>query len=220
MWSETTVDDRKQFNAMAVESKRDYEERKRAWEGTCRQLQGDDNGHSSSRGRKRSVRRTKSAYFHFCAAKRRDVARSFKSLGDVSKELARLWAATTDRSEFEALAAAEKALDEVEGLPAAEKACSNDAGAKVDSSLLEMELFEKSVTTKRSYSTMSSSKPHRPLSAYMLFCREFRPTIVDCNNEKLPFGETAKRLALLWRECDDSTKAEFQRLAAERSQEN
>jgi DNA topoisomerase-1 len=220
MWSETTVDDRKQFNAMAVESKRDYEERKRAWEGTCRQLQGDDNGHSSSRGRKRSVRRTKSAYFHFCAAKRRDVARSFKSLGDVSKELARLWAATTDRSEFEALAAAEKALDEVEGLPAAEKACSNDAGAKVDSSLLEMEFFEKSVTTKRSYSTMSSSKPHRPLSAYMLFCREFRPTIVDCNNEKLPFGETAKRLALLWRECDDSTKAEFQRLAAERSREN
>ena len=39
--------------------------------------------------------------------------------------------------------------------------------------------------------------------------------MVDDSGEKLPFGETTKRLAAKWRECNVETLARFQQLAAE-----
>jgi hypothetical protein len=55
----------------------------------------------------------------------------------------------------------------------------------------------------------------RSPSAYMLFCSEYRKTIVDANGEKLPFVETTRRLAELWRDCDPAIKANFNAQAEE-----
>ena len=56
----------------------------------------------------------------------------------------------------------------------------------------------------------------RPPSAYMLFCKEVRPQLVDeTTGEKLAFGEASKRIAVLWNECDDKTRQRFETMAAE-----
>ena len=54
-------------------------------------------------------KRPLSAYMYFCAAKRPEVSERVKTLGEISKELARLWSETDDRSEYEDLAAKDKA---------------------------------------------------------------------------------------------------------------
>jgi hypothetical protein len=53
-------------------------------------------------------KRPLSAYLLFCAEKRPEVSQKIKALGDISKELARLWADTSNRSKYEELAAKEK----------------------------------------------------------------------------------------------------------------
>ena len=70
---------------------------------------------------------------------------------------------------------------------------------------------EKMVSTESS-SLSSSSVPRAP-SAYMLFCRDERPKIVDpITGMKLPFVETTQRLAALWRDCDATVKEKYQQL--------
>jgi hypothetical protein len=39
--------------------------------------------------------------------------------------------------------------------------------------------------------------------------------MLDQYGQKLPLGETTKRLASLWKECDEDARAKFQRQAAE-----
>jgi hypothetical protein len=48
----------------------------------------------------------------------------------------------------------------------------------------------------------------------MLFCAEHRAEIVDENDNKLPPGETTKRLAKMWNECSDDVRAKFTAEAA------
>jgi hypothetical protein len=62
-------------------------------------------------------------------------------------------------------------------------------------------------------------KTSRAPSAYMLFCREYRPTMLDQDGQKLPLGETTKRLASLWKECDDDARAKFQQQATEEKEQ-
>ena len=51
-------------------------------------------------------KRPPSAYFHFCAEKRPEVSSRFKSLGEVSKELGRLWKelSSDERASYDVLA--------------------------------------------------------------------------------------------------------------------
>ena len=67
---------------------------------------------------------------------------------------------------------------------------------------------------KLSYEPSLPSVPRAP-SAYMLFCRDERPKVVDpITGMKLPFVETTQQLAALWRECGASVKEKYQQLAA------
>ena len=61
----------------------------------------------------------------------------------------------------------------------------------------------------------NKSQPRRAPTAYMLFCSENREKAVGMDGKKLNFGETAKRLAEMWKACDEDTKAKFQTMAAD-----
>ena len=210
LWAETSAEDRKEYEEMAAVGKEEYEKKKRLWEGECEQLVGKTKtgkNAGKSKASKADVdkpKRPKSAYLFFCAAQRPEVTETVKSLGEISKELARRWAETSDRTEFELLAEGDKKRYEEEM-----SKYSGRNGAKKPTG------GKKMLNGKTSMKTSPPPKSPKAPSAYMLFCREFRPTIVDDAGEKLPFGETAKRLAAKWRECDEETKAKFQALAAE-----
>ena len=44
----------------------------------------------------------------------------------------------------------------------------------------------------------------------MLFCAAHRNDIVDENGQKLSLGQTTKRLAQMWHDCDSETREKFQ----------
>jgi hypothetical protein len=70
------------------------------------------------------------------------------------------------------------------------------------------------IKEERKMSSMDSTTVPRAPSAYMLFCRDERPKVLDPETGmKLPFVETTQRLATLWRECDDTVKEKYQQLA-------
>ena len=125
-----------------------------------------------------------------------------KSLGEVSKELARMWRDTTDRSKFDQLSALDKARYEQE------KGCAGNKSTK----------RKASPKRARSKKATQKSPSKRTPSAYMLFCKEFRASIVDDKGQKLPLGETTKRLASMWKSCDDETRKRFETLAQEEKQ--
>lgn len=214
LWAETT--DRRPYEEMAAAGKQEYEQLKVEWQKECQELLTKSSSSSTKKrnGVKKQTtlspgpKRPKSAYLFFCADKRPEVSKTAKSLGDISKELARLWAETEDnpeeRQKYQDLADEDKKRYEQEVLQVSNNKVNNVNG-KVASSK------RKSSIKKQSSKKTSNRAP----SAYMLFCSEYRKTIVDDQGNKLPFGETTKRLAQMWKECDAETKTRFQEQAAE-----
>ena len=222
LWAETT--DREPFEKLAAAHKQEYEEKKRIWQEECQKVLDDipkggkRTTSATSKARKPLVpppKRPKSAYLYFCADKRPEVSKTVKELGEVTKELARLWAETAggeERQQYQELAVADKARYEKEmvqytSIVKSKNGVAEDAvnGSHVNG--------KKAPSTKKTSKKTSTRKATRAPSAYMLFCSEHRKTIVDDKGEKLPFGETTKRLAQMWRECDDETRARFQEQA-------
>ena len=110
-------------------------------------------------------------------------------MGEISKELARRWSviSPSDRKPYDELAAKDKARYEDEKL-------------KVTSGSTKQQATKNKNKKK---------KKKRGPSAYMLFCAEHRASIVDEDGNKLPLGETTKRLAKMWKECSDDTRSRF-----------
>ena len=148
-------------------------------------------------------KRPLSAYLHFCAEMRPTVKDTSTKLGDISKELARLWAETSDRSKWDELAKASKAeyADKKEKwqaecdalMPTAESSNTTESKAKpggVDS-LVNL-----------------PPAPKRPLSAYFHFMAEMRPQVKE---KASSMAEIAKEIGRLWSEVDDKSK--WERLA-------
>jgi HMG (high mobility group) box len=159
-------------------------------------------------------KRALSAYLHFCAEKRPEVSATLKKLGDVSKKLALLWAETQpeDRKKYDLLAAAGK-LEYEETLAQWEKGLLNVHSESKEAT--EGRKVKSRKATARSLSIeQEGDKAPRTASAYMLFCREYRPQMVDESGAKLPLGQATQRLAALWRECNVETREKFQTLAA------
>lgn len=192
LWAETSEEDRKPFAELAESGKAEYEEKKKKWNAECQKLLKEEGSSKLTKAPKSNgVIKTKgnppkrplSAYMFFCSDKRPEVSKETKTLGEVSKELARRWSLTspTERKPYEELASKDKARYESEKLKAV-------SGSK---------------------SSPKNQKKKRGPSAYMLFCAEHRPSIVDENGNKLPLGETTKRLAKMWKECTDDTRAKF-----------
>jgi topoisomerase IA-like protein len=132
LWAESSPDDRQPYEAQAASDKVGYEERKRAWEEEC--INGGSSREASSaakstmkpKGAKRRTslpatmtenssggpKRPKSAYLYFCEEQRpllvaREQSQQ-KTLGEIAKELGKLWSETTNRSLYDSLAAADK----------------------------------------------------------------------------------------------------------------
>jgi len=151
-------------------------------------------------------KRPLSAYLLFCAERRPEVSVYTKSLGETSKALSTLWAdiSAEERERIDELAAAGKAEYEAQKL-AWEKECE------------ELLAGGKKKGTGKGRDARSGAAPKkdpRGPSAYNLFCKEHRPTVVDDDGNALPLGETTKRLAALWKECDNGRRKKFERQAA------
>ena len=228
LWAETS--DRSPYEDMAAAGKAEYEEQKREWQKKCQELLEKSSSASTKKrnGRKEnagaringasSPKRPKSAYLFFCMEKRPEVSKArVKSIGDISKELARLWAETAEneegRKKYQDMAAADKKRYEQElmklGLVNGKETTVNGKVATPRSKATK----KRPATSKKQSGSKKTST--RAPSAYMLFCSENRNNIVDDQGEKLPFGATAKKLAAMWRLADKETKAHFQNQADE-----
>jgi pyruvate formate-lyase activating enzyme-like uncharacterized protein len=212
MWAET--EDRGEYQALAEADKTRYEQEKMIHEG-----KGGTTMAKSKANLIDAPKRPRSAYIYFCSAKRGEASEKAETLGEISKEIARMWAETEDRGEYQALAEADKTRYEQEKMVHEGK-----GGTTMVSSNGKQKVTAKSSGSKTrigsSVNTPSSlPKTPRAPSAYMLFCREYRPTMIDQNGQKLPLGETTKRLANLWKECDEDRRAKFQRQAAEEKEQ-
>ena len=144
------------------------------------------------------------------------------TLGDISKELARLWTETSDRDEYNAQAEADKARyeAEMEEYRQGKWSPSEEGKPLIESKIKgvprRVRVVNGSTKSKRkAKSSTKTQSPKRAPSAYMIFCRETRHEIVDENGEKLPLGETTKRLAQMWKECDAETRSKFDAMAVE-----
>jgi len=227
MWAETATKGergRKKYEDLAEAGKEEYEEKKRTWQEECDRIMGEAGLSKASTltGRKKKkptngVKRPRSAYLHFCQAKRPDVAKEGMPLGDVSKELARLWAETAEnggeeRRRYQELAAADKERYEKEVDGAGSVATSNGATAAVRKRASPGATKGKKSGTKKA--TRKAKLPRAP-SAYMLFCSENRKNVVKDDGTKPTFGETTKLLAEMWRTCDQT---KYHQQAAEEKQ--
>lgn len=219
LWAETENDygARQPYDDLAAKEKEAYEEKKKQWRDECQNIMDSlpvspHSTKTASGNRAKGVmgsnasfdlpKRGLSSYLFFCAEKRSEVSQRIKSLGDVSKELARLWSETHDRSKYDALSAADAIRYKESMLH-----LNNDHRSSTITKKLKASIENPSKLTKETL------PPKRVPSGYMLFCSDYRRTIVDADGNKLPFGETTKRLAELWRECDPVIKAKYYALS-------
>jgi phage host-nuclease inhibitor protein Gam len=213
LWAEISDKDRETYIDLAAGSKVEYEEKKTLWEKECNEIlekTGTKQTGKAKSSRTTSIKgstgpspkRPKSAYLYFCADKRPKVSEQFQRLGDISKEIARQWAEITaeERKEFDVMAAADKVRYEDEKIGASAGIASAKKGQAVGKTA-------KTATTKK-----------RAPTAYMLFCAEHRESIVDEDGNKLPLGQTTKRLAQMWKECHDDARARLEAEAAKQKE--
>ena len=142
-------------------------------------------------------KRPRSAYIFFCNTERAEVSKKFDSLGEVSKELGRLWSNldSTTKAQYENMAADDKLRY------AREKDEMEDS--------LPTPTTARSKPRKKKAKKTAEKKKKRSPSAYMLFCASHRSQVLDEDGNKLSLPETTKILAQMWRECDEETRARF-----------
>ncbi|GKY93125.1 hypothetical protein MPSEU_000280700 [Mayamaea pseudoterrestris] len=114
LWAAASETERETYIKLAAAGKVEYEKTKENWQKECQEIL-DKSKAAKPTGKQRKIavikkappllsKKAKSAYLFFCAEKRPQVAAQFSGLGAVTKELARQWAETSDRSKYEALA--------------------------------------------------------------------------------------------------------------------
>ena len=130
LWAEADEGARQKYIELANDGKKVYESEKLAWEAKCVDLQQQDskarqsmkktatrsNAKNKLKVKKKSrnassgdgIKRPRSAYLFFCSKHRSAVSSRLSGMGEITKELARLWAETDDRSEYEKMAADDK----------------------------------------------------------------------------------------------------------------
>ena len=213
LWKDVSDEDREPYVKMAADGKVQYEEKKRAWLGECDELLK-KHGHEAPPGGRRKGARggaaarsgpkgPRSAYIFFCSAKREEVSKNYSSLGEISKELGRMWseASDEDKKEFNDMAAEDKLRYEREKI---------DGGAETAARKKKLVVTGKKRSSSKKKKRKATTKPKSGPSAYMLFCAAHRNDVVDEHGNKMPLGETTKRLAKMWNECDEETREKFQ----------
>jgi len=160
-------------------------------------------------------KRPMSAYLYFCADNRPAVSKTSTKLGDVSKELARLWKeAEGGREKWEAMAAEAKKKHELEKA-VWDKECEKlreraAMGGVVNPGVMPSgKETKKKAANKKKKKNEKQEKPPRAPSAYMIFCSEKRKSVMEMTNddgEKLSFGEVTKTLAAQWKALGEDEK--------------
>ena len=214
LWAD--CDARQKYDDLAATGKEEYAEKKKAWKEDCDRIMSEAGLTTARRlnGRKtkspdNGIQKPLSAYLHFCKAMRPKVAKEGMQLGQVSKELARLWAETgegggEERQKYQDMAAADKERYEKEL-----------AETSVNGRTARAKPASGRKSTKKSAKT---TKVPRAPSAYMLFCGDNRQNVSKEDGSKPTFGETTKLLAAMWKEIDDTTRDKYQQQAAEAKQ--
>jgi hypothetical protein len=132
-WKAMSAKDKKRFEDMACKDKARFEKEMSTYKPT-------DGGKKGKKTKDPNApKRALSAFFCFCNEERAKVKAKYPSytVGDVAKELGKRWEACTDRSKYEAIAAADKKRYEKEiaayksgGGGAAKKPAAKPAAAK------------------------------------------------------------------------------------------
>jgi DNA topoisomerase I len=212
LWAALSQPEREYYQKLAADDKRDREEKMIALQTpTTQQAEQLRSTNIVVEPKRNAPKRPKSAYLYFCEEMRPSVAEKVSSLGDISKELARLWALTADRSRFDSLADQDKQRYRDEQAFQSPKIHPEN----VTASAVNASKPKKTVSLEQTVTTEQNKPKQRAPSAYMLFCKEYRPIVAE-SGQKLTFGETVQRLASLWRDCDEEVKQRFQNLAAEK----
>lgn len=201
LWKGASEDEKQPFVEKAMVAKSAYEEEKKRWaQKTTGKKAGSRIGSGGSENAN-TPKRPRSAYIFFCNHNRASVSQEHKTLGEVSKELARRWATLDDQSKekFALMAAQDRERYERE-----------KNGVMDPTEAVNGVFSEESVPRAFTTVKMDEKKPKRAKSAYMLFCASLRSDVsIDEEGNKRSLGDTTKRLAELWRECDDTTRATF-----------
>ena len=115
-----------------------------------------------------------------------------------------MWAETEDRTEYTALAEADKAVYQ-------EEMAEYRSNGAVDKSSPPARKIQRSPSESKGTqpSGNKTATGKRAPSAYIIFCRETRSEIVGEDGQTLPLGETTKRLADRWNNMDPSSKAKW-----------
>jgi len=229
LWAETEPTNgdnsaRQKYQDLAAADKEAYADKLKAWEDECATIRKDAGVKSTKKKSKvkgstssnaNLPKKPLSAYLYFCADKRPEVSQTVKTLGQVTKELAKIWAETSDedRIPYKDLAAADKVRYEKELAESTKNGTSSSSSASVPKKKKKTTTTgtakRKPKTTSETSKTIKVKAPRAP-SAYMLFCADNRKNIVDENGKKLPLGETTKQLAKMWKECDAITKTQYE----------
>ncbi len=195
LWNELSDEDKQPYVEQAEAAKAVYEVEKAKWQEETKQLRK-----SKKKAAPSGPKRPRSAYIFFCNTERAEVSKKFDTLGEVSKELGRLWNNLDNEAKapHESMAAEDKLrytreMDE-QSLP------TSSTGTKTTA---------KTKSKKKKATPKAAKKKKRPPSAYMLFCASHRSQVLDKDGNKLGLGETTKILAQMWRDCDEDTRAQF-----------
>lgn len=143
-------------------------------------------------------KRPQSSYLIFSVEKRPEAAAQFSTLGDVSKELGRLW----------------KELSDEDKQPYVEQAAAAKAAYEVEKAKWEDQTKQLRKSSQRKKVTKSSSPngPKRPRSAYIFFCNANR---AEVSKEFDTLGKVSKELGRLWNNIDGDDKSQYEVMAAE-----
>ena len=155
-------------------------------------------------------KRPLTSYLFFCAEKREEVSKKVKKLGEISKELARLWSVLEDKSQYENRASA--ARQGYENCKRAwEEQCKiirQDSGSGSKSATRST---SKSPKIDIGTSHIKSPGVKKPISAYLHFAATHRSEISKSGSS---FSEISKELSQRWKGCDDNARKPYEELAA------
>ena len=203
LWSELSEEDKQPYIEQAEIGKAAYVVEKAAWKEQTKELR-------KSRGKKASPsgpKRPRSAYIFFGNAERAKVSKKFDTLGEVSKELGRLWSNidSSDKAQYEVMAAEDK-LRYIREKEELEQISPLSSTTKTSTASTRSKTKKKRRAAPK---VAKTEKKKRAPSAYMLFCASHRSQVVGKDGNKLSLPETTKILAQMWRECDEETRSQF-----------
>ena len=73
---------------------------------------------------------------------------------------------------------------------------------------IKLVLQQQQIVQKKKKRVKDPNAPKKPLSGYMLYCKQMRQQVTD-ENPELKSKEIVSKIASMWRELSDEEKAQF-----------